>query len=257
MNVLKRIAKYALIAVFWVCVWVLITLALDQPLLFPYPHTVFKRLFQLMQTKEFYEITALSLWNVMRGILIAVGLGCALSALTARFLTVRELLLPAMTVIKATPVASVIILLWLFIGSAKLPTVITVLIVLPVVWTNLDEGWARIDPQLKEMVRVYRISWYRRLFYLTLPSLKPYFVSACLTSIGLAWKAGIAAEIIVRPLGSIGLMIGDAKYYLMAEDMFAWTLVVILLSLIIESLFSFLLGRLGGERRKKEVRIND
>lgn len=257
MKILKQIAKYALIALFWIGVWVLITLALDQPLLFPYPHTVLGRLWQLMLTKDFYEITALSLWNVLRGILIAVGLGSALSALTARFSPIRELLLPAMTVIKATPVASVIILLWLFIGSAKLPTVITVLIVLPVVWTNLDEGWARIDPQLKEMARVYQIPWHRRLIHLTLPSLKTYFVSACRTSIGLAWKAGIAAEIIVRPLGSIGLMIGDAKYYLMAEDMFAWTLVVILLSLVIESLFSFLFRKLGGERRKKEVHGND
>ncbi|MBQ9785230.1 MAG: ABC transporter permease subunit [Clostridia bacterium] len=256
MSAVKRICKYALIAVFWICVWILGTIALDQPLLFPYPHTVLGRLWGLMQTKDFYEITALSLWNVLCGILWAVAIGAGLSVLTARFSAVRELILPAMTVIKATPVASVIILLWLFIGSAKLPTVITVLIVLPVVWTNLDEGWSRIDPQLKEMARVYRMPWHKRLICLTLPSLKPYFVSACRTSIGLAWKAGIAAEIIVRPMGSIGLMIGDAKYYLMAEDMFAWTLVVILLSLAIESLFSFLLGRLGADKRQKEVREN-
>ena len=254
MKVLIRIGKYALIAAFWLGVWALGTLALDQPLLFPYPHVVLKRLLELMKTKEFYEITLLSLSNVLRGILVAVAIGSALSCLTARFHFARELTLPMMTLIKATPVASVIILLWLFIGSAKLPSVITLLIVLPVVWTNLDEGWSRIDPQLKEMAHIYRMTWYKRLLYLTLPSLKPYFVSACRTSIGLAWKAGIAAEIIVRPMGSIGFMIGDAKYYLMAEDMFAWTLVVILLSLAIEALFSFVFKKIGGERRGKEVR---
>ena len=70
---------------------------------------------------------------------------------------------------------------------------------------------------------------------------------------GLAWKAGIAAEIIAMPLGTIGTMIGNAKQYIETVDMFAWTLTVILLSLAIEFLFAALLGRLGKEMQRKEV----
>lgn len=224
---------------------------MNKPLLLPYPSSVFARLFELIQTKEFYSVTALSLWNVMRGILAAVLLGGVLSVITAHVSFLRDLLIPLMTVIKATPVASFIILLWLFIGSQKVPSFITGMIVLPVIWTNLDEGWRRIDPQLKEMAAVYKIPFLRRLRVLTIPSLKPYFISACRTSIGLAWKAGIAAEIIVRPRGSIGLAISDTNLYLLTEDMFAWTLVVVLLSLIIESVFSFLFERLDSRGRRE------
>ena len=245
---LIRFLRRLLIFAFWIATWDVAVLAVGKPLLLPPPKIVFIRLFELMQTKSFYLITVNSLWNVLRGILIAVGIGCALAVLTSRISLLREVIQLPMTVVKATPVASFIILALIFIGSAKVPTFITILIVLPVVWTNLDEGYHRIDPQLKEMTAVFRMSPVKRLLLLTLPSLKPYFLSACRTSMGLAWKAGVAAEIIAMPRLSIGTMIGDAKQYLMTEDMFAWTLTVIVLSLVIESLFSFVFQKIGKVR---------
>ncbi len=254
MKLFKRILRYALILAFWLGVWALGAWAVGKPLLLPYPTAVIKRLLELMHTLDFYEVILHSLWNILFGIAIALLLGIFLAVLTHKIRILREVLLPAMTVIKATPVASFIILLLIFIGSARIPTVITVLIVLPVVWTNLDEGFAHIDPQLRQMTQVYRFSPWRRLRYLTIPSLMPYFVSACRTSVGLAWKAGVAAEVIAMPLRSIGTMIGEAKQYILTEDMFAWTLCVVLLSLLIELLFSFLFQKIGKGFEVREVK---
>lgn len=253
MNIFKRIGRVLLIAAFWIGVWWLASWRVGKPLLFPSPAAVLQRLLDLMQTKEFYQITANSLWNVLLGILTAVLLGCVLAIATYKIAILREALLPVMTVIKATPVASFIILALIWMGAANVPTFITVLIVLPIVWTNLDEGLGKIDPLLIEVTKLYKMPFFRRVKLLFLPSVKPYFVSACRTSLGLAWKAGIAAEIIARPRNSIGTMIGDAKQYIMTEDMFAWTLTVIILSLVIEFLFATLLNKLGGKRRRKET----
>ena len=253
MKCFNRICRIMLILAFWVSVWWIAAWRVGKPLLFPSPVTVLARLWDLMQTKEFYLITANSLFNVLKGILIAVLGGCILSVITSRLSFLREAILPLMTVIKATPVASFIILALIWIGAVKLPTFITVLIVLPVVWTNLDEGFTRIDPQLTEVTQVYQIPFLRRLRVLILPSIKPYFVSACRTSMGLAWKAGIAAEIIAMPRNSIGTMIGDAKQYIETVDMFAWTLTVIILSLVIELLFAALFKKLDKAPIKKEA----
>ena len=253
MNIFKRIGRVLLIAAFWIGVWWLASWRVGKPLLFPSPAAVLQRLLELMQTKEFYQITANSLWNVLLGILTAVLLGCVLAIATYKIAILREALLPVMTVIKATPVASFIILALIWMGAANVPTFITVLIVLPIVWTNLDEGLGKIDPLLIEVTKLYKMPFMKRIKLLFLPSVKPYFVSACRTSLGLAWKAGIAAEIIARPRNSIGTMIGDAKQYIMTEDMFAWTLTVIILSLVIEFLFATLLNKLGGKRRRKET----
>ena len=252
MKIFKRICRILLITAFWIGVWAFAAWRVGKPLLFPSPLSVLNRLLELMRTREFYAITARSLWNILSGILIAVFSGSLLAILTSRIKLLREAVLPLMTVIKATPVASFIILALIWIGSARVPTFITVLIVLPVIWTNLDEGYARIDPQLTEVTRVYGMSYLRRLRVLTLPSLKPYFVSACRASLGLAWKAGIAAEIIAMPKNVIGTMIGEAKLYIETVDMFAWTLTVILLSLVIELAVASFLKRLGGNEPKRE-----
>ena len=253
MKLIKRICRIAVILLFWIGVWAFASWRVGKPLLFPSPAAVATRLVELMQTKEFYLITASSLWNILSGILLATLGGCILAVITSRISFLREAILPIMTVIKATPVASFIILALIWIGSAKVPTFITVLIVLPLIWTGLDVGFSKIDPSLSEVAKVYRFPFLRRWRLLILPSVKPYFVSAFRSSLGLAWKAGVAAEIIASPRYTIGTMIGDAKQYILTADMFAWTLTVILLSLVIEFVFAALLKRVGKESGAKEV----
>ena len=245
MKHLKLVGKILAIAAFWLGIWAFAAWRVGLPLLFPSPAAVLRRLFELMRTPAFYQITATSILNVSIGVLIAIVGGCLLAIITSRASWIRDTVLPIMTAIKATPVASFIILVLFCLGASRTPSFITILIVLPVVWTNLDEGYKKIDPLLVEVTRVYQMPLLRRLRVLTLPSLKPFFVSACRTSIGLAWKAGIAAEILVMPRNTIGTMIYESKLYIMGEDLFAWTLTVVLLSLLIEFAFSALFKRIG------------
>ena len=253
MKILKKIGRVLLVAAFWIAVWALAAHKFGKPLLFPSPALVLKTLAELLQTKEFYIVTATSLINILSGTLLAVLSASVLAMATARFRILRDLIYPVMAVVKATPVASFIILMLLFLGPIKVPAFITFLIVLPIVWTNLDQGIASIDPLLSEVAKMYRFSAIKRIRILILPSIKPYFLSACKTSIGLAWKAGVAAEIIAMPPQTIGTMIGEAKLYIMSAEMFAWTLTVILLSLAIESGVSYLFAKLDTPKIPKEV----
>ena len=249
---LKKILSPILSVLFWVGVWELAAWRIGNKLLFPNLCIVLKTLWELLGTRDFYNATWHSLWNVLSGILIALAIGILLAVVTYKIPFMRELALPMITVIKATPVASFIVLLLIFIGAPKVPSIITFLIVLPVVWTNLDEGLRQQSKQLAEVARIYKIPFFKKLWIFTIPSVKPFFISACRTSLGLAWKAGIAAEIIAMPRGAIGTMIGEARLYLETEKMFAWTLTVILLSLLIEFGFVSLLN-LWDKRTIKEV----
>ena len=242
-----------MVAAFWLGVWALAAHRFGKPLLFPSPLSVLETLGKLLVTKEFYLITAKSIGSILFGTISAILCACVLALVTARIRFIRDLIHPVMAVVKATPVASFIILMLLFLGPVKVPAFITFLIVLPIVWTNLDQGFASIDAQLLEVAKMYRFSFAKRLRVLTLPSLKPYFLSACKTSIGLAWKAGVAAEIIAMPQGTIGTQIGEAKLYIMSAEMFAWTLTVVLLSLFIELGVSYLFKKLDAKKFQKEV----
>ena len=139
----------------------------------------------------------------------------------------------------------------LFLGPVKVPALITFLIVLPIIWTNLDQGIESIDSQLREVAKMYNFSRSKRLRILIFPSIKSYFLSACKTAIGLAWKAGVAAEIIAMPPDTIGTMIGEAKLYIMSAEMFAWTLTVVLLSLVIEFGVSYLFAKLDDKKKQE------
>lgn len=251
MKYFKKICRVLMIAAFWIFVWGLASFFFANELLFPSPLTVLQALWELLGTAEFYRATLRSLTNILTGLLIAITGATVTAFLTHSIPLLRELLTPLMTVVKATPVASFIILALIFIGAASVPVFISVLIVFPVVWTNLDEGLSKIDPHLSELATVYRFSYAKRLRFLILPSVKPYFLSACRTSLGLAWKAGIAAEILAMPPATIGTEIADAKAYIEVPEMFAWTLTVILLSLLIEFSLVALIERLGKENTEK------
>ncbi len=246
---MKNFLKVSLITVFWFLVWWIASVIVGNVLLFPDPITVIKHLFQMTVTSVFWISLALSLLRVMIGIIFAILLGTCLALLSAKFKVIYEFLFPLMTIIKATPVASFIILIVIFIGRDTVPSVISLLMVMPVVWTNVHEGIINVDNELKEVCTIYKFSAKKRLSVLYFPSVMPYFTSAVLSSIGLGWKAGIAAEILYPPIESIGRAILESKQLLLTEDLFAWTLVVIILSFFFELLLK-LTFKIPSKRRK-------
>jgi NitT/TauT family transport system permease protein len=249
MRHLKSAGKNLIVLLFWLVVWELLALQVSQQLLLPAPDQVVRRVLELAATARFWRITAFSLLRILCGVLVAIVSGTVLAAVTSRFKLLHALLSPVLTTIKSTPVASFIILALVWMGRDILPSFIAVLMVLPVVWTNLSAGIASADKQLLELAKVFRFSKWKTCLRIYVPSAMPYFVSACRTSLGLGWKAGIAAEVLTVPANSIGKMLYESKLYLETVDLFAWTLVIILCSLIIEKVLMAAIGRLGKKYR--------
>lgn len=237
--------KKILAILFWFGVWWGLSAVVHQPLLLPSPAAVFLRLGMIIRQPEFWEIIGISIWGIMLGILCAVILGTILAALTCQFPLLDTLLSPLLTVVKSTPVASFIILVLIWIGRDRVPAVISGLMVLPVVWNNVSGGLRSVDADLLEMAMLYHLRPGVRLRRLYIPSVMPYFLSALKTSIGIGWKAGIAAEVLTVPARSIGKMIYESKLYLETIDLFAWTMVVVLISLFIEKIIIAAIGLLN------------
>ena len=228
---------------FWTVVWYLAAMAMDNPLLLPSPLQVLRCLGNLMQTAAFWQTVAVSIGRILLGILLAIVLGCVLAVVTTSCRLLEVLIAPAMTAMQATPVASFTILVLIWIDRDYVPVLICGMMVLPVVYNSVSTGIRVTDPQLLEMAKVYQLSKIQTLRRIWIPSVMPFFRTACLNSVGLGWKAGIAAEELTVPKHSIGRMIADSKLYLMTEELFASTLVVIVLSLLLQNLMLRLLNR--------------
>ena len=247
MNRLPRSKVNGLPAlIFWTVVWFLAAKGMDNPLLLPGPVQVLRCLGNLMMTAAFWQTVAISIGRILLGVISAVLLGCVLAVVTTSSRLLEVLIAPAMTAMQATPVASFTILVLIWIDRDYVPVLICGMMVLPVVWNSVSTGIRMTDPQLLEMAKVYRLSRLHTLRRIWIPSVMPFFRSACLSSIGLGWKAGIAAEVLTVPKHSIGRMIADSKLYLMTEELFASTLVVIVLSLLLQKCMLRLLNRRDG-----------
>ena len=225
--------------VVWLIIWEGASLLINEELFLPSPVRVAVRLFQLLPEASFWSAVFFTLFRILLGFLLSVLTASILASLSYRFPLVSILSSPLVKTVRATPVASIVILVLVWVHSRNLSVVISFLMVFPVVYTNILEGLVSTDKDLIEAAGVYRITRLKRIRYIYLPSLSPYIQSAISTSLGLAWKSGIAAEVIGLPDGSIGERVYEAKIYLSTPDLFAWTVVIIILAFLFERFFLF------------------
>ena len=109
--------------------------------------------------------------------------------------------------------------------------------VFPPVYLNVLSGIGSADRQLLEMAKVFRVPFGRRLRGVYLPAVLPHFRAAASLGLGLCWKSGVAAEVIGLPALSIGEALYNAKVYFLTPDLFAWTAVIVAVSVAFEKLF--------------------
>lgn len=217
-----------------ILLWQLLAMKLDQKLLLAAPVDVAKTLGVLVKSQEFYSAVAYSMGRILFGLLIGAAVGTVCALLAGRWHFMEVFFWPYFSAMKATPVASVVILCLVWLSSRRLSVFIVFLVVTPVIYTNILAGIKNLDLKMKDMARVFGINGLRRLLYVYLPELKTYIIAAFTLATGMAFKAGIAAEVIGTPGGSVGKMLYNAKVYLETPELFAWTLVIIVLSVVVE-----------------------
>lgn len=244
MSRVKKAALTAAAVVFWLLVWQIAAVCLNNKILLVSPVDVAGRLVRLIPMGEFWESILFSAGRILLGFALGMTVGCLLAWASGKVKFIRILFSPLVSVMKSIPVASFTILALIWIGSRDLSVLVSFLICVPIVYSNMLEGIDSLDPKLKEMSKIFRIPVWKRFTGVYLSQLLPYFRSAVRLAIGLCWKSGVAAEVIGIPSGSIGEKLFESKVYLETADLFAWTLVVIVFSWLCEKLFVALVALL-------------
>ncbi len=233
------------VTVFWLLIWETASrlVSRNNPLLLlilPSPLTVLKKWFQIAFTKEFLTAEFLTLLRIFIGFILGVVSGFILGLITHIWDIVNHLLSPIIKIIRAIPVVAIIILMYLFFSSSTLPIFIVCLMVLPIVWQAVHDGLKNTDVKLLEMAKAFDISSKKTLLKVKLPHIMPQLITSCVSALGLAWKSGVAAEVICLPTASLGTLLWHGKGAVNYDEVYAVTLTVILLSIIIEYFFKFL-----------------
>ncbi len=248
-DILKKIGKIALAAAFWLLVWQFAAMAVGKELLLPPPLSVLKMLISLVQTGRFWLSLGHTLLRVLIGFLLGISAGTLLGALTGSVPFLDTLLSPLRSIIKATPVTSFIVLLLLYLSPVRTPIAVAFLMVTPIAWANVAKGVTSTDPQLLEMAKAFGFGKAKTVRAVYIPSVLPHFLSAATTGFGFAWKSCVAAEVIAMSKNSIGKAIYESKLYLETPELFAWTAVIIIISMALEAILVKSIGRLGYDKR--------
>ncbi|MEG1887752.1 MAG: ABC transporter permease subunit [Oscillospiraceae bacterium] len=245
----RKLYKTLFALVFWLALWQIISMMVGTEFLVPSPSKTLEALGALAMKKEFWLSCLYSLIRIILGFSLAIICGTVIAALTHKLSFVNTLLSPVLHIIKAAPVASFIILALVWIKTDTLPIFISFLMVVPIVWQTVHTSLANIDKKEIEMGKVFGFNKWKILKFIIIPQIMPQFVSSAITSLGFAWKSGVAAEIICLPEISLGRQLQNSKAHLETPDVFALTATIIILSLILEKLLQFMAERYLEKRR--------
>ena len=228
-----RVAAVAL----WLAVWQLASLLVAQPLILPGPAGVASSLLGLVTSGAFWGKVGFSAARILGGMLAAYVLALVLATLSHASTAVRVLVHVPLAAIKSTPVVCVVVLLLIWLGSANVSVAAVFLMALPGVYFPVLEGLDQIAGGLDEVFSLHGVRGAARVLGCAWPQVLPYVIAASETVVGMSWKAGVAAELIGVPAGSIGERIYQAKLLLDTADLFAWTIAVIALASVCERVF--------------------
>lgn len=236
------ILRKSLIVIFWLLVWEIVNLQVHNDILFVGPFSAIKCFFRnLVDPKWLLNVTT-SFGTILLGFFIGMMLGIILGNAAYKFRMFDELFSPFVTVIKTIPVASFVVLVLIWVGPRLLSMYISLLIVFPNIYVNFKTGLSSVDKDMLDMAKIFSLNASKRFLYIYRPALAPFMKSGVSVSIGMSIKAGIAAEIIGLPENTLGERLYFSKVYLATDELFAWTLTIILLGYLVEKIILLLAG---------------
>lgn len=223
---------------FWLLIWWFVSIAINKEIYFPTPLTTFYSLKEIILKPKFILIILNTLKRVFLGFFIANIFGIVLGFLCGFKQKITKLIHPFMTTVRSTPVMGIIILAIIWFKSGNVPVFISFLMCFPIIWNNVYEGFKNLDKDLLEMAEIYKINFFKKIKNIYFPSIIPYYMAGFNLALGISWKVTVAAEVLSNPKFAIGTKLNDARVYLDTPSLFAWLIIIILLSYFIEILIT-------------------
>ncbi len=240
----QRLGGLRLLAVVaWLVIWQLASFAVGSRLLLAGPLETVLCLAGLVVRREFWATVAFSLVRIAAGFVASFVLALALASIARRLRAVEEFVAVGLGAVKSVPVVCIVVLLLMFVGSRNVSAVAVFLVALPALYFAAFEALGNLDSGMGELLDACGVRGLRRVLGHVWPSMHPFLVATCKNVVGMSWKAGVAAELVGMPLGSMGERIYQTKLLLETGELFAWTIVVVVLAAASERAFLALLAR--------------
>ncbi len=232
-----------------IVIWKIVSLVVGAEIILPSPETTFLNFIEVLKTKVFWSAVGSTAVRGLAGYLFSLCFGIIIGSIAGISKAAHSFIRPILSVIRSTPVVSIILIAIMWFKTDYVPVFVAFLMAFPIICGNVIEGIRNIDTKLLGMGRIYKLSRVDSVIHISLPSLVPYLIAAADNTLGLTWKVVITAEVLTLPLHAVGTGLQFAQLKIETAEVFAWTLVAVLLSAVSHLILSFVTSLIPWRRK--------
>ncbi|MDO7787687.1 ABC transporter permease [Desulforamulus aquiferis] len=216
--------------IFFLGLWQVIS-GFYKPVIVPSPMETVQALGNLMAGGKLWEHAGNSIGRGLIGFSIALLIGTPVGLLMGLSKLIRQMFQPYVVTLQVVPVISWLLLAMIWFGFERVPIFVVVISTLPLVIINLVQGVQNVNPRLTEMAKTFKVERRALIVEVYFPQVLPYLFAAMSAGLGTTWKAVAMAEFLSAQRG-IGAGMATARINLETPEVFAWTLLLVLMGLI-------------------------
>ena len=208
----------------------------NNPIKLPSFFDVILRMKQLASSALFYEAFAYTLARSFTGLALALCTAVFLGVMSGLNHKFEEYFEPLYTILKSIPNISYILIVLIWTNSRIATCVISFMVMFPMAYANVLSGMKSIESQYLNLMRVYPVDRFYKIFHIYLPLISNYIYASLSNGIGLTFKVGIMAEILGSVSPGMGRQFQLCRINVDMVGTFAWTIWLIVFLIVFESL---------------------
>lgn len=225
------------VALMWIA-WLVAFFAAGNDLVIPSVMETFSSMGRLFLQATFWRAFGATLIRTLVSFLLALFPALALALLSDSFSWIRSLLYAIVAVLRTVPTMAVILIFLIWTTPKVAPVLVTWLVSFPMLYAEFLSALDGVGEEYREMAAAYRISRLKQVFSVYLPLSAPVALGGVGAQLSLALKVMVSAEILSKTYQSVGGMMSEAKMYFEVPELFALTILVVLLGMLLEGVCS-------------------
>ncbi|MDA3939215.1 MAG: ABC transporter permease subunit, partial [Spirochaetia bacterium] len=178
--------------------WKIFSIKINAEIILPPPEDVLFRLIDISKSNKFWQSVISTTTRTLYGFTLSFTAGFITGIACGSSKRISAALTPLISVIRAVPVMSVILIAMIWFRTDMVPVFVCFLMIFPIITANVSQGISEVDNSLIEMASAFNISKYNKLLHITIPSIIPFVLAGIRSAVGVAWKSGFAAEVLCQ-----------------------------------------------------------
>ena len=235
--------RKVLIWLFYFILWQMIAMIVNQSVILPSFLDVLNRLVYILSDVSFYNHLFITLFRAILGTLSAFILSFIFAILSYDFKLINQGLKPLVLVSKTIPNITYILLVLIWFSREMSVFFVTLLILFPVLYTQISTGLLGINPEHLEVLKLYPETYFHRLTKVIIPLIRISLFEGLKGALSLGFKVGVMAEILGQVQPGLGYLMHIARMNFETVDLFAYTAIMIMVVVLFEKSMDFIKNR--------------